>query len=196
MHRQGISKVRWSDHAVTLSTQSLVEFRAAFMPGGRWVGHQDRPLWSLGIAAYWARHASGHNIGSNNHSGRKKKNHSFSMASVGGPRGFERPTGRQIMHIFQRITARLDTTWNRTPAKSGVLRGEQRRSNERRSTTFRRVPQPSGSTMAAATGRSRQPTLAELLAAWSGCVAAVPLDAAIQRTVPKGFGSAALNVSL
>ena len=126
----------------------------------------------------------------------RRKNHSFSMASVGGPRGFERPTGRQIMHIFQRITARLDTTWNRTPAKSGVLRGEQRRSNERRSTTFRRVPQPSGSTMAAATGRSRQPTLAELLAAWSGCVAAVPLDAAIQRTVPKGFGSAALNVSL
>jgi hypothetical protein len=108
----------------------------------------------------------------------------------------EPPTGRQIIYIFQLITARSSLPGIEPPAKSGVLRGEQRRSNERRSTMFRRVPRPSGSTMAAATGRSRQPTLAELLAAWSGCVAAVPLDAAVQRTVPKGFGSAALNVRL
>jgi hypothetical protein len=75
------------------------------MPGAARSVIKDRPLWSLGIAAHWARHASGHNIGSNNHSGLEKKNHLFSMTSVSGPRGFERPTGRHPPKVpLKRLT--------------------------------------------------------------------------------------------
>jgi hypothetical protein len=73
--------------------------------GSRSVGNQGQATWSLGIAAHWARHASGHNIGSNNHSGLEKKNHLFSMTSVSGPRGFERPTGRHPAKVpLKRLT--------------------------------------------------------------------------------------------
>src|SRR5262245_35867724 len=92
--------------------------------GSRCVGNRDRPLWSLGIAAHSARHASGHNIGSNNHSGREKKNHSFSMASVGGPRGFERPTGAKQGFIVQNqyliLSHRSSRCGNHTTSDSSI----------------------------------------------------------------------------
>src|SRR5262245_24617804 len=87
--------------------------------GSRCVGNRDRPLWSLGIAAHWARHASGHNIGSNNHSGREKKNHSFSMASVGGPRG----TGANVG--TDRIESRVGAVAGQADHGHGTRIGER-----------------------------------------------------------------------
>ena len=51
--------------------------------GSRSVGNQDRPFWSLGIGAHWARHAWSISVGLT--ITEAAKNHFFSQASVGGP---------------------------------------------------------------------------------------------------------------
>src|SRR5262249_1480875 len=72
------------------------------------------------------------------------------------PNRYGRPTGSKLCIYFMshcQVGHYLGS--NPQPkVEFCVLRGEQRRSNERRSTTFRRVRRPSGLTMAPATGRS------------------------------------------
>ena len=73
--------------------------------GSRSVGNQDRPFWSLGIGAHWARHAWGITLGLTITEAAKRKPFLVTGFALADRGGFERPTGRHNidMTVFSRL---------------------------------------------------------------------------------------------